>query len=138
MTLARHPFPGWAPFVDAAAADMGVCATIASDAKTLKQLTQISGLLGYAVTHDNEKAADILKECDRLRDVLHVALEAADAMITDVRRGLDLDLDPPRLSPVTTDTAFADPDDSDEPPTHSITSGDSAQVDDLVEPHHPE
>jgi hypothetical protein len=75
--------------VDRAAEILGVGLLTADQARRIAFLTQISSMLGQAVEHDNDTAVPLcIGEAEKLRDVLKVALLAADLMIEEVSAGV--------------------------------------------------
>jgi hypothetical protein len=90
IPVAKHPFPGYPAFLDAAAAEIGH-PEVAAPARRIAALSALANLCGQAADAEAEHVPGILDEAGRFRDQLHAAWLAAEAMIADIRAGRGLD-----------------------------------------------
>ena len=79
-------FPGFPPFVEAAAAELGRPETVLPE-RRIAALTDLANLCSQATHAEPVEVAGILDKAAEFRDHLQTALRAADLMLADVRAG---------------------------------------------------
>ncbi len=84
--MSRYIFPGYPPFLEAAAIELGRPET-ALPARRVSALTALANLCSQETHADPAQVAGILAKADEFRDQLETALRAADLMLADVRSG---------------------------------------------------
>lgn len=82
--MARHAFPGFPAFLDAAAEQIGR-PEAARPARGTSGLSALANLCAQAALADPPHVAGILAKAEEFRDQLHAAHLAADLMLADVR-----------------------------------------------------
>lgn len=82
--MARHHFPGYPAFLDAAAQQIG-CPEAARAARGIESLAALANLCAQATEADGGHVEGILAKASEFRDQLHAAYRAAELMIADVR-----------------------------------------------------
>lgn len=84
--MARHHFPGFPAFLDAAAEQIGR-PEAARPARQVGGLSALANLCAQAAVADASHVDGILEKAAEFRDQLHAAYLAADLMLADVRAG---------------------------------------------------
>ena len=84
--MPRHHFPGYPPFLDAAAEQIGH-PEAARPARRIEALAALANLCAQAAEADEPHVEGILVKAAEFRDQLHAAHRAAELMIADVQAG---------------------------------------------------
>ena len=93
--MIRYRFPGHVKFLHDAAARIGR-PEAEGPARRVSILAALADLCAQAGGADPEHAPMILAKAEEFRDQLHAAFEAAESMLDETRRALDLPVEPAR------------------------------------------
>lgn len=82
--MQRDPFPGYPPYLEAAAAALG-CPEAADPARRVSTLAALANLCAQAAVAEDRAVPIILAKAEEFRDQLRVAARAAELMLDSIR-----------------------------------------------------